>query len=67
MKVEDVPIVRNASLGGLKGREVRQMEGMFLQQVPAMGSLVAGILILGMVLGAVVYGWSHGERSHSAP
>lgn len=43
------------------------MEGMFLQQVPAMGSLVAGILILGMVLGAVVYGWSHGERSHSAP
>ncbi len=41
------------------------MEGMFLQQVPALGSLVAGILILATVLGAVVYGWSRGKRSHS--
>jgi hypothetical protein len=42
------------------------MEGMFLQQVPVLGSLVAGILILAMVLGAVVYGWSNVERSRSA-
>jgi len=43
------------------------MEGMFLQQVPVLGSLVAGILILAMVLGAVVYGWNRGERSRTAP
>jgi hypothetical protein len=42
------------------------MEGMFLQQVPVWGSLVAGILILATVVGAVVYGWSRGERSHAA-
>jgi len=42
------------------------MEGMFLQQVPVLGSLVAGTLILAMVLGAVVYGRLHGERSHSS-
>ena len=42
------------------------MEGMFLQEVPILGSLVMGILLLAMVLGAVVYGWSHGKRSHSA-
>jgi hypothetical protein len=42
------------------------MEGMFLQQVPVLGSLVTGILILAVVLGAVVYGWSHGEQSRSA-
>jgi len=41
------------------------MEGMFLQQVPVLGSLVAGILILAVVLGAIVYGWSHGERSRA--
>lgn len=56
---------RNPNLGELQGREVRPMEGMFLQQVPALGSLVAGILILATVLGAVVYGWSRGKRSHS--
>ncbi len=38
---------------------------MFLQQVPVWGSLVAGILILATVVGAVVYGWSRG-RSHAA-
>ncbi len=42
------------------------MGGMFLQQVPVLGSLVAGILILAIVLGAIVYGWLHRERSHSA-
>ena len=63
---KDVSVVRKANLVELKGREVRPMEGMFLQQVPVLGSLVAGILLLAMILGAVVYGWSHGERSHSA-
>lgn len=35
------------------------MEGTFLdpQFVPVVGSLVAGILLLGMVVAAVVYGW----------
>ncbi len=43
------------------------MEGMFLQQVPVLGSLVAGVLLLATVLGAVVYEWLREERSHSAP
>ncbi len=42
------------------------MEGMFLQQVPVLGSLVTGLLMLAVVLSAVVYGRSHGERSHSS-
>lgn len=41
------------------------MEGMFLQEVPVLGSLVAGILLLAMVVGAVVYGWRQ-ETSASA-
>jgi hypothetical protein len=45
-------------------REVRHMEGMFLQSVPGMGSLVAGGLLLAMVVAAVVYAWSHEGPSH---
>jgi len=52
-------------LGERHGKEVRPMEGMFLQEVPVLGSLIMGILLLAMVLAAVVYGLSHGERSHS--
>lgn len=65
-QVEDATVVRKEKLGKRKGKEVRPMGGMFLQQVPVLGSLVAGILILAIVLGAVVYGWLHRERSHSA-
>ena len=35
------------------------MEGMFLQSVPALGSLVAGGLLLAMVVAAIVYAWVH--------
>lgn len=35
------------------------MEGMFLQFVPVLGSLVAGVLLLGMVVAATVYCRSH--------
>jgi hypothetical protein len=40
------------------------MEGMFLQSVPAMGSLVAGGLLLAMVVTTVVYAWVHEGLSH---
>ena len=40
------------------------MEGLFLQSVPVIGSLVAGILLLAMVVAAVAYGWGHEEHSH---
>lgn len=40
------------------------MEGMFLQSVPVMGSLVAGGLLLAMVVAAVVYAWVHEDPSH---
>jgi len=63
---KDIAAVGKANLVALTGREVRPMEGMFLQQVPVLGSLVTGILMLAMVLSAVVYGRSHGERSHSS-
>ena len=66
MKANARPVVRKAHLVELKEREGRSMEGMFLQQVPVLGSLVAGMLLLAMVLGAIVYGQSHGEGSHSA-
>ena len=42
------------------------MEGMFLQAVPVLGSLVTGVLLLAMVIGAVVYGWSRETPSHAA-
>ena len=42
------------------------MEGMFLQAVPILGSLVEGILLLALVVGAVVYGWSRKTASHAA-
>ncbi|HXZ43910.1 MAG TPA: hypothetical protein VEH53_03710 [archaeon] len=41
------------------------MEGMFLQSVPVMGSLIAGGLLLAMVVGAVVYGYLHADTSRS--
>ncbi len=40
------------------------MEGLFLQSVPVTGSLVAGILLLAMVVGAVLYGRRHEDQSH---
>jgi hypothetical protein len=40
------------------------MEGMFLQSVPVMGSLVAGGLLLAMVVAAVVSAWVHEDPSH---
>ena len=33
------------------------MEGMFLQSVPGVGSLIAGTLLLAMVVAAVASGW----------
>ena len=33
------------------------MEGMFLQSVPGVGSLIAGIPLLAMVVAAVAFGW----------
>ncbi len=40
------------------------MEGMFLQSVPVLGSLVAGGLLLAMVVAAVLYAWVHEAPSH---
>lgn len=41
------------------------MEGLFLQSVPGVGSLVGGILLLAMVAAAVVFGWRHETRSRA--
>jgi hypothetical protein len=40
------------------------MEGMFLdpQYVPVLGSIIAGLLLFAMVVGAVAYGWLSEER-----
>jgi hypothetical protein len=40
------------------------MEGMFLdpQYVPVLGSLIGGLLLFAMVVGAVVYGWLAEEQ-----
>lgn len=42
------------------------MEGLFLQSVPGMGSLVGGLLLLAVVIAAVAYGWRREEHSHAA-
>jgi len=39
------------------------MEGMFLQSVPVIGSFVAGGLLLGLVVAAVLYGWLRKDAS----
>lgn len=41
------------------------MEGLVLQFVPSLASLVAGILILAIVAVAVAYGWRQETRSHA--
>lgn len=40
------------------------MEGLFLQEVPGMGSLFGGLLLLAVLVAAVLYGWYREERSH---
>ena len=46
-------------------REVSNMEGLFLQSVPGVGSLVGGILLLAVAVAAVVYGWVHEKPAHA--
>ena len=40
------------------------MEGMFLdpQYVPVLGSIIGGLLLFAMAVGAVVYGWLAEEQ-----
>jgi hypothetical protein len=40
------------------------MEGMFLdpQSLPVLGSIIGGILLFAMAVGAVVYGWFAEEQ-----
>jgi hypothetical protein len=72
MLVAEVGGAASSSTEGKKGRrnevrqrEVRHMEGLFLQSVPGMGSLVAGLVLLAIVIAAVAYGWTREERSRA--
>lgn len=46
--------------------EVRHMEGVYLEFVPGIGLMAAGILVLAVLVGTLLYVWRQDQRQQVA-